>query len=61
MVSGTLRSGASSARVTEGRLRGDTITFKAGDVTYTGRVSVDAIEGTMTSAKNTSSWRATRQ
>jgi precorrin-6B methylase 2 len=44
-VTGTLRNGSNSVPVTDGRLRGDEITFKAGNVTYTGRVSGNTIQG----------------
>jgi precorrin-6B methylase 2 len=43
MVSGTLGSTPISA----GRLRGDEITFTAGNATYTGRVDGNAIKGTI--------------
>jgi len=44
MVSGTL----GSTPLTTGRLRGDEITFTAGDVVYTGRVQGNTISGTVT-------------
>jgi precorrin-6B methylase 2 len=42
MVNGTL----GSTPISDGRLRGEEITFKAGDVTYTGRVQGNRITGT---------------
>jgi precorrin-6B methylase 2 len=54
-VSGTLRNGANTTPITEGRLRGDEITFKAGNTTYTGRVSGNTIKGT-----SPSGWSATK-
>jgi hypothetical protein len=42
-VSGTLGSTA----ITDGKLRGDEITFKAGNATYTGRVQGNTIRGTI--------------
>lgn len=42
MVSGTL----GAAALTEGRLRGDQITFRVGETAYTGQVSGDTITGT---------------
>lgn len=42
MVSGTL----GTAALTEGRLRGDQITFRVGEATYEGQVSGDTITGT---------------
>jgi precorrin-6B methylase 2 len=53
MVNGTL----GSAPITDGRLRGDQLTFKAGDTTYTGRVQGNTITGTAGSAKFTASKR----
>jgi hypothetical protein len=43
MVSGTL----GSTPISEGRLRGEEITFKAGNQVYTGRVQGDTIRGTV--------------
>lgn len=57
MVSGSLRSGAVVHPITNGRLRGEEITFTAGDRTFTGRVSGDVIEGAGGSGP---AWRATR-
>jgi precorrin-6B methylase 2 len=59
MLSGSLVSGSISTPVTNGRLRGDQISFTAGNVQYTGRVAGNAIEGTL-SGGSTGSWRATR-
>jgi SAM-dependent methyltransferase len=52
MVTGTLAGGGSVTPITAGRLRGDEITFTAGERTYTGRVAGDRIEG--------AGWVATR-
>jgi precorrin-6B methylase 2 len=54
-VSGTLRNGANTVPITEGKLRGDEITFKAGATTYTGRVSGNTIKGT-----SPNGWSATK-
>jgi hypothetical protein len=43
MLSGTL----GSSPISEGRLRGEEITFKVGNATYTGRVSGNAMNGTV--------------
>ncbi|MBI2295206.1 MAG: class I SAM-dependent methyltransferase [Betaproteobacteria bacterium] len=61
MISGTLKSGGNSTRVANGRLRGDQISFTAGGAQYAGRVSGNAIEGTVKSGGGTSPWRATRR
>ena len=37
-----------SAPISDGKLRGDEITFKAGNATYTGRVEGNTIRGTVT-------------
>jgi hypothetical protein len=58
--SGTLISGRNSTSITDGRLRGDQISFSIGFAQYTGRVNGDTIEGTITSGGETSKWKATR-
>ena len=61
MVSGTLRSGANNAAITDGKLNGTQITFTAGGARYSGRVTGDRIEGTVqASAGGTTKWSATR-
>jgi SAM-dependent methyltransferase len=57
MVSGTLKSGNSSAQITDGKLRGDQLTFTAGGVQYTGRVNGTTISGTTASG---ASWNANK-
>ena len=44
-----------------GRLRGDEITFTAGDAGYKGKVTGNTIEGTITTPAGTTPWRATRK
>ncbi len=56
MLSGTL----GSTPITNGKLRGDQVTFEAGSTRYTGRVNGDTIEGTMTAGGNTSNFKASR-
>jgi hypothetical protein len=60
MVSGVLGSGSNAVPVTNGRLRGDEISFTAGAAQYTGRVTGDTIEARVVSGGSTSNWRATR-
>lgn len=60
MISGTLKSGGNSAQITNGRLSGDQISFSAGGAQYTGRVSGNAIEGTVKSGGTNSRWSASR-
>jgi SAM-dependent methyltransferase len=59
MVSGSLTSSGSPS-VVNGKLRGDLITFTAGDTEYTGRVNGDRMEGTIKSGGTNGSWSATR-
>ncbi len=59
VVSGTLTSGGKSVPVT-GKLRGDQISFTAGDTEYAGHVSGNAMEGTTKGANgpNGGTWTA---
>ena len=57
MLTGTLKLGATSTAIANGKLNGDQITFSAGGIEYTGRVSGNSIEGL---AKSSSAWKATR-
>jgi len=59
-IAGTLKSGTVSAPVSNGRLRGDEVTFTAAGSTYTGRVNGNTIQGTMTGV-NTGKWSASRR
>jgi precorrin-6B methylase 2 len=54
MVSGTL----GSSPITNGRLRGEDISFSAGNVTYTGKVSGNAMKGTTSAG---AAWSATKK
>jgi len=55
-LSGTLRTGTNTLPITEGKMRGDEITFKAGNTTYTGKVNGNSIQGS-----SPSGWSATKQ
>lgn len=59
MVTGTLKSGGNTTPITNGRLRGDQISFTAGNAEYTGRVAGNTIEGTV-KGSTSGSWSATR-
>ena len=59
-ISGTLGSGSRQTPITEGKLRGDQITFMAGAAKYEGRVNGNRMEGTLVSGGRSSSWDATR-
>jgi Methyltransferase domain len=58
MISGTLSNGATPATITDATLRGDQISFSAGNVKYTGRVSGNSMQGTTSAG---ASWSATRR
>lgn len=60
MLSGSLKTGNKVQEITEGRLRGNEITFKAGGVNYTGKLNDKKIDGTYTSGGNTIKWTAIR-
>lgn len=56
MVTGSL----GSTPISDGRLRGDEITFKVGDASYTGRVQGNSIRGTVAGGSG-GAWTATRR
>ncbi len=60
MFSGTLTSGGSPQTVSDGKLRGDQITFSVNGAQYTGRVNGNAMTGTVTTAGKTANWSASR-
>ena len=55
MISGTLGANA----ITDGKMKGDEISFNVGSTKYTGRVSGMTMKGTMTGGR-TGSWSATK-
>jgi hypothetical protein len=59
MLSGTLKSGNNATPV-NGKMNGDQISFTAGASQYTGRVSGNAIQGTVKSGASDSKWSAAR-
>jgi precorrin-6B methylase 2 len=60
MVSGTLTTGGTSAPLTNGRLLGEQVTFRAGGAEYVGKVAGDVMEGSVKTDGGSRSWRATR-
>jgi hypothetical protein len=62
MVHGTLKNGEKSYQVTDGRLKGDEITFRIDGDIYTGKVNGNSMKGTVQNeAKGTKAdWTATR-
>ena len=61
-IKGTLKKGAKSISIADGRLEGNSITFTAGDEKYSGTVSGKLIKGTVTNASSgtMSDWTASR-
>jgi precorrin-6B methylase 2 len=60
MLTGSKIVGSKKLTITEGRLRGNEITFTASGDIYTGLVVGNKMEGTFTSRGNTNKWSATR-
>jgi SAM-dependent methyltransferase len=58
-VGGSL-GGSAGGVVTNGKLRGDQLTFTVGGGQFSGRVNGDVIEGTLTANGRSTSWRGTR-
>jgi hypothetical protein len=59
-ISGTLSSGERTLPIQQGHLRGEDITFVAGETSYTGRVNGESMEGSLESGGSRNTWRATR-
>jgi precorrin-6B methylase 2 len=59
IISGTLRADGKSIAL-QGRMRGDRISFTAGDAEYRGRVTAGGITGTYKSSNGAGTWSATR-
>ncbi len=59
-LSGTVRLHGERHDIRDGRLRGDTLSFHAGETRFQGRVTSSAIEGVAESPTGTDRWRATR-
>ena len=59
MLNGTFKSGNTVLMVRNGKLRGDQISFAAGNNEYTGRVNGNSMEGTSKGASS-GTWSATR-
>ena len=60
MVQGSVSSGGKLSNVQLGRLRGEDISFSAGEARYTGKVNGNRIDGTVTAGGKTAPWTATR-
>jgi precorrin-6B methylase 2 len=59
-VAGTLQKNGTSAAITDGRLRGADISMTIDGAQYVGRVNGNTIEGTVTTAGKTVTWKAAR-
>ncbi|MEK7877214.1 MAG: class I SAM-dependent methyltransferase [Pseudomonadota bacterium] len=59
MLAGTLKTGGNTLTIDNGKLRGDQISFSAGNAEYAGRVNGNTIQGTV-KGSNSGSWTATR-
>jgi SAM-dependent methyltransferase len=57
MISGSLKRGANTVPIANGKLSGDRITFNAGGALYSAKVSANSMEGTVSSG---GSWKATQ-
>jgi len=57
-VEGTLKDGRHSVAIANGKLRGDQLTFIAGDAEYSGRVGAGMIEGIVKAGNDTKKWSA---
>lgn len=60
IITGELRKGNKTLKLTEGKLRGNEIFFIAGSDIYTGEVDGNRITGTVITEGNKYSWNATR-
>lgn len=58
---GMLSTGNVVAPIKDGKLKGDRISFTAGDTRYTGRVKDGVMEGTSVSGAHEAEWEATRK
>jgi hypothetical protein len=60
MITGTLKVGGKETAV-KGKLRGDQISFKAGDADYTGHVAGGTMKGSVKGGAKPGDWSATRK
>ncbi len=60
MITGTLKADGKETAV-KGQLRGERISFKAGDADYTGLVAGGAMKGSVKTGTNSREWAATRR
>ena len=60
MLTGTLKSGGKDVAL-KGKMRGDHISFKAGDAEYTGQVTGGTMKGTVKGGAKPGDWSASRK
>jgi len=60
VVTGTIKTEGAAAELAQGKIHGDGISFIAGGMTYSGKISGDVIEGTVTTPSGSRPWRAVR-
>lgn len=60
MLTGEMATKSGKEQITEGKLRGNEITFTVGDAIYKGVVKDNTMEGTFSKAGKTSEWKAIR-
>jgi hypothetical protein len=58
MLSGSLTENGNTIRISSGKLRGNEVTFTAGNQAFTGMVSAKKMEGSCTSGNKTIKWAA---
>ena len=59
-LTGTLRTASATAAITNGKMRGDEISFTANGSEYRGRVTDKAMEGSVTGGGKAGAWKAVR-
>jgi SAM-dependent methyltransferase len=60
-VKGWLETAAGTRYIAQGRVRGDTLNFMIDGVSYSGRVSGDAMDGAVRHEGGAATWKATRK
>lgn len=60
-VSGTLKTKKETLPITEGRLNGENLEFRAGNQRFAGKVKADTINGTFGSGRTASHWSAAKK
>lgn len=60
MISGTFNNGSSSASISDGRIRGNEISFITNNVKYTGKINGNSIDGIFAANGSNNKWSAMR-